>query len=112
MSESRLCAKCQEIFLARLIEGKAQIKGEHHANSEAFIQAAAQGCYVCSWTLRTHTWSDSRGYRALKPIRNTTYVIDNRNTDLIMLYICVYIAERTLYYSGTFYLFGSNIASK
>jgi len=69
MSKNRLCARCQEI----LSEGPVKQERDHFSNGEAFLQAAEQGCYICSWTLNNYKWHPVRNSRVGNPIHYTTY---------------------------------------
>jgi len=56
MAETRLCAKCQEIISAG-IDPEAELPRQpHHTTRESFFQAVEQGCYICAWTWREHSW--------------------------------------------------------
>ena len=95
MSGNRLCARCEDI----ISKGPKEINQdkEHHSNDKAFVQAAKQGCYVCTWTWRKHISTALHSRRSSPIIRHTVYkwkdtYYNNRICNLLesALWIIVY----------------------
>jgi hypothetical protein len=99
MSDGRLCARCQAIFSSDV---DLLITYDHYNDGSAFIRAAKEGCYICTWAWRRFTWSSTHGSYVDRPVHHTLFNINIFGSGHCTLDIVIYGKETKTFVSEKF----------